>query len=286
MKLLVLVIPCLALLGSARSQENGPSRPDKDYAAHVTALRKRLPEVGFTVVVEAPFVVIGDQPEDDVKAWADGTVRWAVGHLKKEYFERDPEEILDIWLFKDEESYRTNAKKLFGVKPDTPFGWYSPRHRALIMNISTGGGTLVHEIVHPFMAVNFPGCPAWFNEGLGSLYEQSTERQGRIVGLTNWRLEGLQDAIREKKVPTIETLCSTASQEFYEKDRGTNYAQARYLLYWLQEKGLLRRFYREFLEHRTVDPSGYQTLKRITGAGDMVTFHREWEEFVLGLRFP
>ena len=41
------------------------------------------------------------------------------------------------------------------------------------MNIATGGGTLVHEIVHPFMAANFEQCPSWFNEGLGSLYEQS-----------------------------------------------------------------------------------------------------------------
>ena len=40
-----------------------------------------------------------------------------------------------------------------------------------IMNIATGGGTLVHEIVHPYVEANFPGCPAWFNEGLGSLYE-------------------------------------------------------------------------------------------------------------------
>ena len=46
------------------------------------------------------------------------------------------------------------------------------------MNIATGGGTLVHEIVHPFVEANFPGCPTWFNEGLGSLYEQSAERKG------------------------------------------------------------------------------------------------------------
>ena len=26
---------------------------------------------------------------------------------------------------------------------------------------TTGGGTLVHEIVHPFLRANFPECPAW-----------------------------------------------------------------------------------------------------------------------------
>ena len=51
--------------------------------------------------------------------------------------------------------------------------------------VATGGGTLVHEIVHPFMRANFPECPAWFNEGMGSLYEQCSEVNGRIAGLTN-----------------------------------------------------------------------------------------------------
>ncbi len=66
------------------------------------------------------------------------------------------------------------------------------------MDISTGGGTLVHEIVHPFIEANFPNCPPWLNEGLGSLYEQSGEVQGRIHGFTNWRLHGLQADIKAR----------------------------------------------------------------------------------------
>ena len=111
-------------------------------------------------------------------------------------------------------------------------------HQALVMNIATGGGTLVHEIVHPFMAANFPGCPSWFNEGLASLYEQCGEREGRIRGETNWRLPGLQQAIRADRVPSFESLMSTTTRQFYDKDPGTNYSQARYLCYYLQEQGM------------------------------------------------
>jgi len=89
-----------------------------------------------------------------------------VEKLKKAYFTADPQEILDIWLFKDKTSYETHCKGLFGKTPDTPYGYFSAADKALVMNISTGGGTLVHEIVHPFVAANFPDCPAWFNEGL------------------------------------------------------------------------------------------------------------------------
>src|SRR5262249_23917311 len=147
-------------------------------------------------------------------------------------------------------------------------------HHALIMNISTGGGTLVHEIVHPFVATNFPDCPDWFNEGLASLYEQSDEREGHIVGLTNWRLAGLQEAIRAGKLGSFEKLCATAApgatpSAFYPTDRGTNYAQARYLCYYFQERGLLRRYYREFLAHHDEDPTGYKTLQAVLAEKDM-----------------
>ena len=62
----------------------------------------------------------------------------------------------------------------------------------MIKNIATGGGTLVHEIVHPFMRANFPACPAWFSKGQASLYEQAAEKQGHINGKINWRFKGLE----------------------------------------------------------------------------------------------
>src|SRR5664279_1403049 len=99
------------------------------------------------------------------------------------------------------------------------------------MNFATGGGTLVHEIVHPFVEADFPDAPSWLNEGLGSLFEQSAERNGHIIGLTNWRLAGLQKAIRKKGLTTFEALAKTSSSEFYRDHEGTNYAEARYLLY-------------------------------------------------------
>lgn len=134
---------------------------EADFAAHLAELRKKLPAKGFTVVVEPPFVVIGDEPAAQVKQRAEHTVRWAVDHLKKAYFEKDPPGIIDVWLLQDDASYRKHAKEIFGDEPDTPYGYFSHQHRALIMNIRTGGGTLVHEIVHPYIAANFPECPSW-----------------------------------------------------------------------------------------------------------------------------
>ena len=255
-----------------------------DYAQHVLKLRKKLPK-GFTIVVEPPFVVMGDEPAATVKRRTERTVAWATRMLRKEYFDKDPNDILDIWLFKDKTSYRKHTRSLFNDNPSTPFGYYSPTDKALIMNISTGGGTLVHEIVHPFVASNFPDCPSWLNEGMGSLYEQCGERNGRIMGFTNWRLSGLQKAIRAKKVPSFKALTGTSTYEFYNEDRGTNYSQARYLCYYLQQKDLLKKFYREFLSNHKTDPTGYKSLQKVLNEKDMDAFKKKWEAYVLKLRY-
>jgi len=256
-----------------------------DYAQHIRKLKKKIPPRGFTVVIQRPFVVIGDGPPANVRRCATGTVKWAVDLLKKDYFEKDPTAILDIWLFKDNASYRKHTKSIFNDNPGTPFGYYSSQHKALVMNISTGGGTLVHEICHPFMRANFPRCPSWFDEGLASLYEQCGQRRGHIVGFTNWRLAGLQKAIRAGRVPPFKQLCSTTTRQFYQEDPGTNYGQARYLCLYLQEKGLLVKYYRAFRANWKKDPTGYETLKEILGVKDMSAFKKKWESWVLKLRY-
>ncbi len=261
------------------------NQTDAEFQRHAEKLNTKLKNRGFTVLVEKPFVVIGDESPEMVKKRSQNTVRWAVDKLKRDFFTKDPENILNIWLFKDEISYRKHAKEFFEDEPETPYGYYSSANKALVMNIATGGGTLVHEIVHPFIEANFPDCPAWFNEGMGSLFEQSGEEDGHLVGYTNWRLAGLQRAIRQKIVPDFQTLLSTSDHQFYNADRGTNYAQSRYLLYYLQQKGLLVKFYREFYENRKTDRTGYKSLQQTLGKKNMVEFQNSWENFVLNLVF-
>lgn len=272
----------LALRAPARST----GFTDADYAQHVMRLKRKLPCEGWTIVIQRPFVVVGDERPERVRLRAQQTVKWATDRLKRMYFPKDPRDILDIWLFKDRTSYRKHTWAVFRDRPDTPFGYSSSEHKALIMNIATGGGTLVHEIVHPFMEANFPECPAWFNEGLASLYEQSSGRGRRIIGLTNWRLAGLQEAISAGHVPPFRDLLSTTTHQFYNADPGTNYAQARYLCYYLQQKGLLVKYYRQFKGNCRRDPTGYETLKTVLNEQDMQAFEKRWKRFVLGLRFP
>jgi len=170
-----LVIQMRLKAGRIRVPASGSGFTDADYAQHIMGLKPRVPE-GFTIVLQRPFVVIGDERASTVRYRAERTVKWFVGRIGRMYFKKEPPKIYDVWLFKDDKSYRKHAEEFFGDKPDTPYGYCSDKHGALVMNIVTGGGTLCHKIVHAYVASNFPDCPAWFNEGLASLYEQCGAR--------------------------------------------------------------------------------------------------------------
>lgn len=257
-----------------------------EVEARLAEVTKALP-ARFTAIAEPPFVVVGNEPAEVVRRHAATTVRLAVTRLKQDFFTRDPDEVITIWLFKDRASYEAGTFQIFGERPTTPFGYYSARHQALIMNIATGGGTLVHEIVHPFIRANFPACPTWFNEGLASLFEASAVRDGRLVGLTNWRLPGLQAAIRDRRTLPFAALFALGNAEFYaDPTDGYNrhYGQARYLCYYLQEQGLLRKFYHEFSTHASEDPTGLRSLQRVLDTDDLAAFQARWEAWVLALK--
>jgi len=265
-----------------------PAAAPSPYAEHIAALRHRLRDKGMpdmVIRVEEPFVVIGDGTETSL-ARSSETVRWAADILEADFFDKRPDKILDVFLFDDAASYNHGALVLTGSEPTTPYGFYSPSQGGLFMNISTGGGTLVHEIVHPYVAADFPGAPPWLNEGLGSLFEQSAEREGHIVGLTNWRLAGLQKHISRGSVPVFSKLTGLDTDAFYGDESGVNYAASRYLLYYLQEKGSLREFYRQYRANVDNDPSGYATLVATLGVSDMKAFEREWQQYVAALTFP
>ena len=52
------------LLGGVAIAEDEPVR---DYDAHVAKLRERFPEETYAILIEKPFVVIGDMPAKSVQ---------------------------------------------------------------------------------------------------------------------------------------------------------------------------------------------------------------------------
>lgn len=253
-----------------------------EYDSHV---HERKSDFGpsFTVLAVPPFVVIGDGPRAWVEQDADEVVNVAAKLLKARFFRRDPAQIIDIVMLQTDTSYDAYAGSIVGA-PSTPYGYYSPCRKALYVNMSLGNGTLIHEMVHAFMEANFPASPVWFNEGLGSLYEHTDLDSGDLRGRINWRLPGLKRAIKQGKTIPLDELLAKGRLAFYaEKNSGLHYAMARYLLFYLQEKGLLETYYHQFVANQEKDPTGITTLASVLGEKDLGTFRPKWESAILAL---
>jgi hypothetical protein len=276
----LVVLACLAA-GAAASTPAAAEPSATELSERRAALETRLAGQGFTVVVEPPFVVIGDEAPAQVKHRATGILRWSIQLLEAEYFKTRPRKLIEIWLFKSEKSYRRGAKKLFGDEPDTPYGYYSSDHDAMVMNIGGGAGTLVHEVVHPYIEANFPAGPSWFNEGLASLYEYPVERKGHIWGLPNWRLPNLKRELAARTLPPLTLLLGTSRDQFYDAPFDA-YAYARYLLLYLQERGKLTEFYRAFVADQK-DLTGRTALEAVLGE-KLETFEPTWRAWAAALK--
>ncbi|MGH9906931.1 MAG: hypothetical protein ACRD8U_15280, partial [Pyrinomonadaceae bacterium] len=101
----------------ATTTTRSASFTEAEFARHIAQLKTKLPSPRFSIVVQPPFVVVGDEPRHVVEQRSENTVKWAVDRLKQDFFTKDPSEILDIWLFKDDHSYRKHTRLLFGDEP-------------------------------------------------------------------------------------------------------------------------------------------------------------------------
>jgi hypothetical protein len=280
----LLLLP--ALLGACAWDEvpqymQALPRSDEDMAAVAAEIRKELGDDVRVERVEDVFIVATNDGAASFQA-CQGTIARMYRYLMRDYFARKPEKPIRVYLFKDKASYEDYCRRAYEKPPSTPFGFYMARERKMVMNISTGTGTLAHELVHPLLAEDFPGVPSWFNEGFASLYEQSGTRGDRVVGHVNWRLPGLHKALKGRGV-SLDALLRTSTDEFYGDDRGVNYAAARYLCLWLQEKDLLIAFYRAFKASHGEDATGRAALEKAVGS-PLAEIEAAWKEWALKLK--
>ena len=246
----------------------GPEPRNSDLAAACDASIERLSARAagkLNVIARPPFIVAGDLTEGELAAWHQRTIVPAVEAMQHCYFTRRPYEPITVLLFRGEETYTHWARALYGDTVVSIYGYYKPSTRTLLVNAATGDGTLVHELTHALADFDLPEMPAWMNEGLASLHEQCQFRRDAtgpwIEGLVNWRLEGLQSMVEKRRLRPLADLL--ADDNFRGPLEGTNYAQARYFCLYMQERGVLVDFVREFRERRGADPRAEESVAAV-----------------------
>jgi hypothetical protein len=279
------------LIGAAEAAgSSGRRSQDKHLAAACKQVADQLaPRLGAEcrTIVRPPFVLAGDLGREQLDAWHRETIAPAMRAMARELLETAPSEPITVLLLATESSYNSYAEKLFGDRGVSIYGYYKPGLRTLVMNIGTGGGTLVHELTHALVDFDFPEIPDWFNEGLASLHEQCRFREDQhgptIEGLENWRLPGLQKAIRAGRLGSIESLLAT--DNFRGRQEGLNYAQARYFCLYLERRELLDDFYRLFRDTHEGDPRGSRALAAVVPDFSWAALDQQFQDWVLTLEY-
>lgn len=232
-----------------------------------------------SVLIRPPYVLAGDMPEDVLERLDRDVVRPTERALNVGFFDASPTEPITIVAFAKEASYRDFARRVDRRQPDSYYGYYLRSERRLVVNVSTGAGTLAHELTHALAHFDFPNMPEWFDEGLASVFEQSefTEKGFRLTGTDNWRVHHVLRALHDNRLRKTDELVQ--GQIVRANEQSIDYAHARYICLFLQDLQLLEPYYRKLRSRAESDPTGWQTLREIVAsdsASDLDTDFRRW----------
>ncbi len=278
-----------AALGGAAMSDAAGDHAELDRACRQTAVRLRK-QIGpdCPVVVRSPFVIAGDSTAAELDRWHTGTIRPAMRAMQRSYFRTAPAQPITVLLFRNDASYNRYAQQLFNESGISIYGYYKPNVRTLLLNLDTGTGTLLHELTHALIDFDYPDAPDWLNEGLASLHEQcrfrGSERDPWLEGLANWRLKGLQEAIRKGRLRSLTSL--VASTDFRGPLEGTNYAQARYFCLYLQQQELLAPLYRALRDGEPKSTSARDAIAGLLPEKTPQKIDQDFQRWVLELKGP
>ena len=203
-------------------------------------------------------------------------------------FSKHPDRAVTVLLFGYRERFRVECAKLVEERRcKKPLGFYWPATREILVDVSQGVESVTHELVHPIVQTDFPAAPAWLDEGLGSLFERPVfDGDDGIHGATNWRLGVLQAALGSdatKSAAQVGALFGMSDDEFRGENEDRSYSVSRFLCQWLDEKGQLWRFYRQWRDGQKEGGAGESVFTEVVGEGPEQA-QVEWWTWAKGLR--
>lgn len=180
-----------------------------------------------------------------------------------------PDKIFTVYMMPNNTELRKIANAIHGIEiPKENYGY------STLSDLSLAGisnfiriGTLKHELFHLMVRADIGDVPAWLDEGIATLYEESQWKNDKLVGNKKfWRQQTLIDAYSESqlvtKIPDLERLINESWQEFEGGENGDicktsiNYAFSKHLILFLEQKQLLVPMLEAFKNRRPEDENG------------------------------
>ena len=198
-------------------------------------------------------------------------------------FSARPRRALSVYLYPSLGPFYDYCRRKWNRRCSTPYGFYLPSERRIVMNIGPGIGTLTHELVHPIVEADFPRAPDWIDEGIASLYERFYfYGHDEIGGSKNWRHPRLVAALQsppERERAKLQNLFGMSDAEFRDQHESLHYAMARYLCQWLDAQHKLWPFYHRWRDGYDQDPSGEGAFFEVVGLTPQQA-HPAWARWV------
>jgi len=165
-------------------------------------------------------------------------------------------------------------------------GFYSRGPHVLYAR--TVGLTLVHEFTHALHAADQEAFgqlhPIWITEGLATLFESSKVVGGRAAPQPNRRLIMLQGILRRKRTIPFDEFVGYSHRKFMTRAT-TAYAQCRYMMMYLHDRGLLKEWYDAYVDGYDGDRSGAAALEKVLGK-KLGEIEADWKKWVGKLKAP
>lgn len=180
---------------------------------------------------------------------------------------------LPIYLFQGNEAFAAFGREL-GASANTSgfFAVLTNGAPILVVDLSTGLGTAMHELVHAFVHFGFPRQPPlWFHEGLAAYHEKF------LGSLDDTRLDISFGYFSNWRFPLVKAQVDTLTLAGLDDPARDPTSAARDLMLFLDRRGLFVPLVRAM---RTAidDESGMRTLAQV--AGDLETLEREWKDWI------
>jgi len=163
--------------------------------------------------------------------------------------------------------------------------YYPAAHKIISLD---RGRILLHEFTHALHHADTSPArqehPTWVSEGLATLFQSCRISPSGLEPVVDASVLTFQKAIRTKTAVPLADLMAMGQKRFLEK-ADLCYAQARYALFWLYEKGQLKQWYQRYKATYADDPSGLRAFEWAAG-NRLFVIEDEWHRWVAGLKLP
>lgn len=169
---------------------------------------------------------------------------------------------------------------------DDSHGYYTHSDRQL--HCRSVGMVLMHEFTHALhhadQRARGQRHPTWISEGLATLFESAELDDRTLTVRPNHRAFVIRELVAGRKCIPWAEFFRMGRGAFMDQPR-TCYAQARHILLYLHEAGLLRTWYETYAARYDRDPTGTTAMEMVLGK-PLADAEADWKKWVLHLATP